>query len=136
LTEFEDDSSDDAPKVFISHHSKDRGAARLLGYQVEADQYGVEAEDNSPKRPYRGNWKTPMTAKIGDSDVVIVVVGEDTHTRAAVKWELKTAKKLGKPVYAVKIKGDERVPREVYDAGGKVVDWNMEAIKYEIHYNT
>ena len=129
--------SEEAPKVFISHHSEDRAQARLLGYQIESEQNAMDLEDNSPKQPYPGNWKVPMTAKIGDSDAVVVVVGEETHKRQAVKWEIRTAKKLGKPVYAVRIHEGEyhRVPPEVYDAGGKVIPWNLERIKYELEAN-
>ena len=77
-----------------------------------------------------------MEKKIKESGSVIVVVGEETHTRAAVKWEVRTAAKYGKPVYAVKIQRGNEVPQAVYDAGGKVINWDMDRIKYEFHYNT
>jgi len=134
LTAYED--GEDKPKVFVSYHTEDVAQARLLGYQLEDEKYNVNAVDNSPKKPYKGDWHKPMEKKIKNSDAVVVVVGEDTHERKAVKWEIKTAAKYDKPVYAVKIKQENEVPQEVYDAGGKVINWNLKRIKYEVHYNT
>jgi len=136
LTHYTDEGGEDKPKVCIIYHTSDLGPARLLGYQLEDERYGVNAIDNSPKKRYEGDWEKPMDKKIYGSDAVIVMVGKRTYTRPAVRTELRMAKRHGKPVYAVKIKRDNEIPQAVYDAGGKVINWDMDRIKYEVHYNT
>jgi len=136
LTKYNDESDDNKPKVFISYHTSDLGPARLLGHQLEDEKYNVNAIDNSPKVRYRGNWHKPMDKDIKGSDAVFVVVGKKTHDRKAVEWEVRTAARYGKPVYAVKIDSGNEVPQAVYDAGGKVISWDLDRIKYEVHYNT
>ena len=46
-------------------------------------------------------WKNRARSAIRQSDVVIVLVGPDTHNAAGVKTEVNMAKELGKPVFQV-----------------------------------
>ncbi|MFH1095160.1 MAG: TIR domain-containing protein [Candidatus Micrarchaeota archaeon] len=123
-------TSEEKPKVFISYQYEDVAQARLLGYQLEAKQYGVGAEDVSPKEPYPGNWRVPMSATIGGSDVVLVPIGPGTHSSEAVRWEIREAQRTGKPVYGVQISRDQSYPAppELYAAGGTVLPWNLNTI--------
>ena len=47
-------------------------------------------------------WVEKARSKIEECDVVIVLVGEDTHNAPGVRTEVKIARRLGKPIFQVR----------------------------------
>ena len=47
-------------------------------------------------------WEEKARAAIRECDVVIVLIGEDTHNAPGVRTEVDLARGLGKPVFQVK----------------------------------
>jgi len=121
------------PRVFISFHMNDEEQVNLLRYQGgNSDQ--LEFTDYSVKEPFDEKWKAQCTERIRQSSVVVVAIGEDTHQRPAVLWEIETAHKLGKPVIGMRIYGDKnhKIPQPMLDHGDKVVEWKLDKLQGEI----
>lgn len=103
----------------------------LLRHQVKSDKFDLEFTDYSIKEPYEDRWKMRCTERIRNSSVVVIMIGEHTHEREAVKWEISKAYELGKPVIGVRMhrNANHKVPEEMQRNGAKVVNWNMTDIQ-------
>lgn len=121
------------PRVFISFNVDDEEQVNLLRYQG-ANSEQLEFTDYSVKEPFDEQWKAQCTERIRQSSVVVVAIGENTHQRPAVLWEIETAHKLGKPVIGMRIYGDKnhKIPQPMVDYGDKVVEWKLEKLQGEI----
>lgn len=131
--------NDAKPKVFISFSMNDHAQVELLRHQVASDKYDLEFIDNSLKNPVIGrDWKSPVGIKIEQSDAVICMIGEDTYSRSAVSWELKTAYKNNIPVIPVRVHRGRRsqVPEQIRNHGDQTVPWNLDEIQHHIDAKT
>lgn len=127
------DYDETTPRVFISFHVDDENQVNLLRHQGKnSDQ--LEFTDYSVKEPFDEKWKTQCTERIKQSSVVVVAIGEKTHEREAVDWEIRKAHELGKPVIGMRLHGDEnhKVPQAMKDHNDRVVNWNLETIQAEL----
>lgn len=121
------------PRVFISFHIEDEAQVNLLRYQSKnSDQ--LEFTDYSVKEPFDEKWKTQCTERIKQSSAVVVAIGEETHKREAVLWEIRKAHQLGKPVIGMRIHSDKnhKVPQPMLDHGDKVLPWKLDALQAEL----
>ena len=73
-----------------------------------------QAKNNTPHRVRNSSlneayptqeWKNKARAAIRECDVVIILVGQDTHNAPGVKTEVEIAHQLRKPVFQVVPKG-------------------------------
>lgn len=127
------DYSAKKPRVFISFHIDDEGQVNLLRHQAKnSDQ--LEFDDRSVKEPFDEKWKTQCIERIKKSDIIIVAIGEHTHEREAVEWEIKKAHELGVPVIGMRIYKDEnhRIPKLMVEHRDKVIPWDLEKIQEEL----
>ncbi len=120
-------------KTFISFYMGDEQQVNLLRYQA-ANSDKLEFRDTSLKEPFDEKWKTQCTEVIKSSDIVVVAIGKDTHTRPAVIWEIEKAHELGKPVIGMRIYSDQNhtVPEPMAKNGDSIVEWKLEALQAEI----
>jgi DNA-directed RNA polymerase subunit L len=121
------------PRVFISFHIEDKYQVNLLRYQSKnSDQ--LEFTDYSVKEPFDEKWKTQCTERIRQSSVLVVAIGEDTHKREAVLWEIKKAHELDKPVIGMRIYRDKNhvIPAPMKKNGDTVISWNLDDLQSEI----
>lgn len=120
--------------VFISFHTEDEKAVKLLRHQAKDNQYGLRFNDYSVKEPFDNAWKTQVKKRIEKSSAVIVVIGEDTWTRTAVLWEAQQAYKMGKKVIGVRISKnrEDYVPLILQENKSPVVDWKLARISKEL----
>jgi hypothetical protein len=65
---------------------------------------------------------------------MVVAIGEHTHEREAVDWEIRKAHELGVKVIGMRIHSDKdhKIPKAMVEHGDKVVPWNLEAVQSEI----
>jgi DNA-directed RNA polymerase subunit L len=127
------DFGETKPRVFISFHVEDENQVNLLRHQGKnSDQ--LEFTDYSVKEPFDEKWKTQCTERIKQSTVVVVAIGEKTHDREAVNWEIRKAHELGKPVIGIRIHSDNnhKIPPAMREHGDRVVPWSLETIQSEI----
>lgn len=102
-------------KIFVSYHSKkDSHYKNLLNAWVKNDSFELDFEDvstdtkiNSRNQQY---LKRRMKEQIKKSDCVMVFIGESTHKRPWVLWEIEKAKELKKPIIAVKERRGHKSP--------------------------
>ena len=86
-----------------------------------------EILDYSLNEPYFPNdlWLNKARNQIKQSNIVIVVIGDDTHNAAGVEKEVTVANQLGKPIF--QIQPDQRTSGEVKGAG-EVIPWKWKQI--------
>ncbi|WP_410507221.1 TIR domain-containing protein [Methanosarcina hadiensis] len=121
------------PRVFISFHIEDEAQVNLLRYQSKNSDK-MEFTDYSVKEPFDEKWKTRCIERIKQSSVVVVAIGEETHKREAVLWEIRKAHELGKPVIGMRIRSDKnhKIPQLMLDHGDKVLPWKLDALQAEL----
>ena len=129
-----DDYSDSIkPRVFISFHVEDEQQVILLRHQAKNSDK-LEFTDYSVKEPFDEKWKTQCTERIKRSSIVVVAIGEDTHTRPAVLWEINKAHELGKPVIGMRIYSNKnhKIPAPMSEHDDRILPWNLDTIQGEL----
>lgn len=119
--------------IFISHswdHLDDLNGLRSLlnnrGYfNVSFEEYTPENPINSSNVEY---MRRRIRERISNSDVVIGMAGVYASHSEWMRWELETARALGKPVLGVVPWGQINVSQVVKDNAKEVVRWNTESI--------
>ncbi len=113
------------PSTFISHHHGPDGWYKdaVLEY---ADEGLLPIRDNSVSSPIRSRdpsrIKADLTRRVRESDLLMVVVGCNTHKRAYVRHEIQRAVEADKPIVAVKLNRSHRSPPELLGVGAS---WAM-----------
>lgn len=126
--------------VFISHHSADdehvTKLTELLGRNnFEIRNSSIRAKPSNQERlkyklvPER-TLERLLRMKMSWSSTVIVLIGEETHERRWVDWEIRKANELGKRIVGVYVRGgaEADVPPAFNDYGNALVNWNSEKI--------
>ena len=79
--------------------------------------------------PTDDSWKKEAESKIRQCDIVIVVVGQDTHNAPGVKEEVAIAKRLGKLIFQIQPQGSNYGG---LDNAGKLIPWKWEKIDAKV----
>lgn len=121
------------PRVFISFHIEDEAMIKLFRDQAKNSDK-MEFTDYSVKEPFDEKWKTQCTERLKQSSVLVCAIGEDTHSREAVLWEINKAYELGKPVFGVRLQSDKnhKIPKPLLDRGAKIIPWRLDSIQAEL----
>jgi hypothetical protein len=126
--------------VFISHHHADDAEVSNLtsllsrsGHDVRNSS--IRAKPANQQRFERGLVKDEtirrlLRMKISWASTVVVLVGEQTHSRLWVDWEVEEANRLGKRIVGVYIRGatDADLPDALKKYGSAIVGWNTDSI--------
>lgn len=125
-------------KVFVSYYyDGDRHYKRLLQAWSANEKFGLEFEDISTDVSISSEnaeyIKRKISVQIEQCDVFVVFVGEETHERAWISWEIEKAKKFKKRIVAIKEKKTHVSPKELRAAGAVwVYGFNAEKIRVAI----
>lgn len=94
----------------------------------------MNSYDYSVKEPFDEKWKTQCKERIKNSKVLVVAIGEDTHRREAVLWEIRKAHELGKAVIGMRIYSDKnhKIPEPMREHGDKVIPWKLDGLQNEL----
>ncbi len=113
--------------VFISFHTADEMQVKLLRYQAKDDRFNFKFRDYSIKEPFSERWKTQCKERIKKCSFTICLIGEKTHSRPAVLWELEQSIRMGKKVIGVRIyqEANHKIPKPLKDHNCKIIDWNL-----------
>ena len=101
-------------------------------FYLQAKLYSkYEIIDESLNEQYHPDplWLNKARKQIALSDIVIVVVGEDTHNAPGVEKEVGEAHQLKKPIFQVR--PQKRTAGEVRGAG-EVIPWKWKRIDAKI----
>ena len=121
-------------RVFISFHIDDRHAKELLVAQAKSDKFDLEFINYAVNEPFDEKWKTQCRDRIKQTSVTICLIGEKTHQRGAVNWELYTSYELDHKVFGIRIYRDRNhiVPRPLREHNSKIIYWNIPDIVAEL----
>ena len=116
--------------VFISFHMDDEPQVNLLRSQAKSEDFDIEFRDYSVKEPFDEKWKTNCRERIGQTSVMICMIGEKTAERKAVIWELEEAYRQGKKVVGVRIYRNENhpIPKPLAVNKAPIMEWNLKDI--------
>ena len=126
--------------VFISHHHKDDAEVNKLtdllsrnGYDIRNSS--IRAKPANQQRLDRGEVKPEtirrlLRMKISWAGSVVVLIGNETHARDWVNWEIEQAHKQGKNIVGVYARGgiEADIPPALERYGSALVGWNTDAI--------
>ncbi len=120
--------------VFIAHYGKDeehiprlKGLLKKENYNVR-DSSIVETEPNNAKNP--DYIKSLIRPRIDWAGTVLVLIGQKTHERDWVNWEIEYAARQAKRIVGVYVSGatDADVPDSLNDFGDACVAWNSDKL--------
>jgi hypothetical protein len=126
-------------KIFVSYHSKnDSKYKNLLNAWQKNQDFEFDFHDTSVgvsiKTTNESRVKAGITRKINESNLILCIVGEETHQRPMVNWELEKAKELGKKLIIVKIKSHYKAPECLLGSNIKILNrFKKEEIIEEIY---
>ena len=119
-------------KVFLSFEfGRDNELHRNFYAQAkEHSQYKIV--DKSLNEPYHPDdeWLQKARAQIKQSDIVIVVIGQDTHNAPGVEKEVTIAGQLYKPKFQIRPKGSTG---GAVAGAGEVIPWKWDKIDAKIN---
>ena len=126
------------PKIFVSYdYSHDHRYKNLLLAWDENKIFDLKFNDTSADVSINsrdeGVIKRAISAKINASDIVLCLIGSQTHKSKWVKWEIEKACELKKPIVAVKEKTSFESPDEIKNIGAHwAMSFEFEPIKKAI----
>ena len=91
-------------KVFVSFEF-DRDRTLKESFVSQANDFGLQlrVEDSSLREQYPAEeWRKIASQAIHDSDWVIIVIGQDTHTANGVRDELNMANQHGRRILQIR----------------------------------
>ena len=120
-------------KVFLSFEfDRDEELHRNFYAQADRGDSDHEIEDYSLQeayRPHDNSWLKKARLKISRSDIVIVVIGDDTCNAPGVEKEVTIANQEDKPIFQMRPQG--RTGGSVPGAGD-VIPWKWKKIDAKI----
>src|SRR5438270_5489095 len=126
--------------VFISHHYADDAEVDKLTDLLtkrgnDIRNSSIRAKPANQARLDRGEVKDEtirrlLRMKISWASTVVVLIGENTHARPWVQWEIKEAHRQGKRIVGVFARGgtDAHKPAALEQYASSIVGWNSESI--------
>lgn len=97
--------------VFISYHFKDASYKGEIKKWLEEAGHLVISTDETDLRPEGENAVTrKIKEQISQSDLVLILVGNSTHNRPWVDYEVAVARSKGIPTYWVRLTGRTGAP--------------------------
>ncbi len=119
-------------KVFLSFEFDKDKELQPNFYEQAKEHSCHEIENYSLKetsRPNDNSWLREAQKQIALSDIVIVVLGQDTHNAPGVKKEVTIANKMDKPMFQTR--PQKRTSGAVPSAGDEIT-WNWKLIDAKI----
>lgn len=120
--------------VFISHYGKDEEHIKNLKTLLSKNNYELRNSSIDSTKANDANnpeyVKTLLRPGIKWAGTTIVLIGDKTHTREWVDWEIKKSFKEGNRIVGVYINGesDAEVPENFEKYGDALVGWNTDRI--------
>lgn len=120
--------------VFISHHGKDDTKVQDLkkrlkdkGHDVRNSSIDSTKHDNEKSSESDSAIRAMLKERIAWSGTFICLIGERTHSRPWVDYEIKQAVKMGKKIIGVYKHGcatDTKLPKGLEKYADSIIGWN------------
>lgn len=116
--------------IFVSFEfDRDRKLKNdFFGQAKNETHHRVKNSSLKESYPDKG-WQQKAREAIEKCDVVIVLIGKDTHNAPGVMTELRIARKLKKPIFQVKAKGRDS---NGVQSLGKPIPWRWKHINEKL----
>lgn len=89
-------------RVFVSFEFDKDNDLKNNFYTQALEHSPYRIQDSSLKEDYPDQrWQRRAATAISRCDIVVVLVGQDTHNASGVKAEVELAKRLGKPILQI-----------------------------------
>lgn len=118
--------------TFISFAFEDIRMRDLFVGQSRHPDTPWDIVDHSAHEPFSEAWKSHMRKRIARSDVLIQLVGRDTHQAEGAIWEVQAALELGIPAFGIWVSREDRGPVPRCFRPEHVIDWDRESIGHMI----
>ena len=125
--------------IFISFdYDNDKHYKNLLVAWNKNDLFDFEFYDESVSVAVNSDdaayIRSVIKKKIENTDILLCVVGEETHKSGWCAWEVETAKKLGKGLVGVKTNSNNTSPAELLGSGAKwAMSFTFDAIQKAVN---
>lgn len=115
-------------KIFISYHFNDKTYKGEVEKWLNEEGAEVISADENDLRPEGDNRiKGLIKEQISHSVLILILVGNDTHNRPWVNYEVAVARSLGITTYWVRLPNrNGAAPKEVRELKG--IEFNRDAI--------
>lgn len=120
--------------VFISHYGKDDDKVQSLkqrlidkGFQIRNSSIDSTKHDNKKSSDSDSAIRNMLKERIAWSGTFICLIGERTHTRPWVDYEIQQAMKMGKKIIGVYKHGcatDTKLPKGLEKYADTIIGWN------------
>ena len=90
-------------RAFLSFTTQDKPLVEAFRVRFGLHHPQVELLDHAVTDSYEEDWKRECARKIGQSAMLICLVGAKTHRSKAVAWEIGHGLSLGKRIVAVNL---------------------------------
>src|ERR1700677_1688950 len=126
--------------IFISHHHADDAEVSNLTALLSKNGYdirnsSIRAKPANQRRLDQGlvkdeTIKRLLRMKISWAGTVVVIIGQNTHARQWVDWEIEQANKQGKRIVGVYAQGAKEadIPSALEKYASSIVGWNTDSI--------
>ncbi|PHZ84657.1 TIR domain-containing protein [Paremcibacter congregatus] len=107
-------------KIFVSYYSKGNSHFKnLIMAWGKTNRLNIEDVSTGIKIKSKDEYylKKRIREQINKADYFVVFIGENTHTRQWVNWEIEQAKNLKKKIVAVKEKKTHKSPQPLLGCG-------------------
>ena len=133
-------SENETRNLFISHHhADDEHIDKLKNILANRDfnfrNSSIRAKPKNQERLDRNQVSDEtirrlLRRKISWAGVVVVLIGKETHQRPWVDWEIAEAKKQGKRIVGIYIRGGTEAdkPANLENYGSAIVAWDSNSI--------
>lgn len=118
-------------RVFISHcWEYNADYDRLVDWLDEEALFKWKNLSVSEDRALREDkqFESRLRKRLGDADILLIVIGMEIAHRHWMKWEIKWARIRSIPIVGVMPNGGLRVPRVVEEAGCPIVGWRRDSV--------
>jgi hypothetical protein len=120
-------------RAFVSFASEDMWARDFLVRQSQFSATPWTFEDNSLRQDLPDEtWKRHTRRLIEDSDLLVLLIGEETYLARGAIWEVECARKLRLPIFGMQIHRDS--PGTIPDCMRNipVIYWDFDHIRAEL----
>ena len=118
-------------RIFISHcWEYDADYHRLVDWLDDEPRFKWSNLSVPEDRAFREDltFESRLRKRLGDSDILLVIVGMEIAQRHWIKWEIKSARIRGIPILGVMPNGSQRIPKAIKESRCPIVGWRRKSV--------
>jgi hypothetical protein len=119
-------------KIFFSHKTCDAKHVCKLKERLVNRLPKFSFDDVSTAVPNSDEWKHVATSILKDCDMLVCIVGEETHSSEPIDWEIREAHRFNKPIIVAIMNAGFLLPPACKDLNIKSILWNEKEVAEQI----